>query len=29
VRTGRGRMTPFGEATDRDVADLLAHLRRR
>ena len=28
VRTGRGRMTPFGEATDRDVADLLAHLRR-
>ena len=28
VRAGRGRMTPFGEATDRDVADLLAHLRR-
>ena len=28
VRAGRGRMTPFAEATDRDVADLLAHLRR-
>jgi len=27
VRTGRGKMLPLASTTDRDIADILAHLR--